>query len=161
MPTTSPTPEPWMLLTLSVICLPTTGNWALLQVLVVGQRVAEQGDEHQQQREQRHEPVVGQQRGVLAGLVVAVLLDHPDREAEQAVPLLEPVGGPQQPLDPLHHTPRPVTYSPAPSVVPEGRLGVGLLLAGEVEALLRQERPPLGDGLEGRRRPVAGMVRSS
>jgi hypothetical protein len=65
----------------------------LLQPRVVGERIAEHGDEPQQQREQREKAVVGQQRGVLAGLVVAELLGHADREAEHAVPLLELVDG--------------------------------------------------------------------
>jgi hypothetical protein len=43
---------------------------------------------------------------VLAGVVVAELLDHADREREHAVALLEPVDGPQQVLDPLHRVPR-------------------------------------------------------
>ncbi len=78
----------------------------LLQLLVVGQRVAEHGDEHQQQREQRQKAVVGEQRGVLAGLVVAELLGHPEREPEHRVALLEPVQRPQQPLDPRHRRPQ-------------------------------------------------------
>src|SRR5919197_143566 len=73
------------------------------ELWVVGQGVAEHGDEHQQQREQRQETVVREQRRVLAGLVVADLLDHADGEPEHAVALLEPVEGPQGALDPLHH----------------------------------------------------------
>jgi hypothetical protein len=76
-----------------------------LQLRVVGERIGEQGGEHQQEREQRQEAVVGQQRGVLAGLVVAELLDHADRHGEEAVALLEPVGGPEEPLDVSSHHP--------------------------------------------------------
>ncbi len=52
---------------------------------------AQHRDEHEQQREQRDEPVVGDQRRELAGLVVAELLDHRRGEAEPAVALLEAV----------------------------------------------------------------------
>jgi hypothetical protein len=92
----------------------------LLQRRVAGQGVAEQGDEHQQQREQGQEAVVGEQGRVLAGLVVAELPDHPHLEAEHAVPLLEAVDRPQHPLDPLHRSPRRASPRP-PSCDGAGR----------------------------------------
>ena len=49
---------------------------------------AEDRHEYQQQREQRDERVVGDQRGELTGLVVAELLDHADEEAESWAALL-------------------------------------------------------------------------
>ncbi len=55
-------------------------------VLLAGvalQHEAEDRDEHEQQREQRDERVVGDQRGELAGLVVAELLDDRREEAER------------------------------------------------------------------------------
>ena len=74
----------------------------LLELGVVGQGVADHGDEHQQQREQAQQPVVGEQGGMPAAPVVAVLLDDPEGEPEHAVPLLEPVDRPQQAFDALH-----------------------------------------------------------
>src|SRR5271166_5059241 len=58
---------------------------------VVLQDVAEHGHEHEQQREQRHECVVGNQRAEFAGLVVAELLDHGRHEAHPALALLPAV----------------------------------------------------------------------
>jgi hypothetical protein len=72
---------------------------APLEVLVVRERVAEHGDEHQQQREQRQEAVVGEQRGVLADAIVTGLADHGDGQPDQRVPPLEAVDGAQRPLD--------------------------------------------------------------
>ena len=42
---------------------------------------------------------------MLAGLVVAELLGHADRHGQKGVPLLEPVGGPKDPLDASTHHP--------------------------------------------------------
>ena len=66
---------------------------ALLLLGITLQHVAEHGHEHQQQREQRHEAVVGDQRRELAGLVVAELLDHRGDEAQAPAALLVAVEG--------------------------------------------------------------------
>ena len=52
------------------------------------EHVAEHGHEHEQQREEREEGVVGDQRGQPAGLVVGELLQHRERNREPAMPLL-------------------------------------------------------------------------
>src|SRR5215218_3039983 len=70
--------------------------------------------QHQQQREQREEPVVGEQGGVAAGLVVAVLLDHGERKGQPAVALLEVVEGLHQPLDRFHGLLVPTRYFDTP-----------------------------------------------
>jgi hypothetical protein len=54
---------------------------------------AEHGREYKQQREDREEAVVTDRRGVVAALVVGVLLQHREWEAEPAMPLLKPIEG--------------------------------------------------------------------
>src|SRR5262249_29136424 len=51
--------------------------------------------EHQQEREERHEPVIGDERSEVAALVVAELLHDRHHERDRAVAALELV-------DPLH-----------------------------------------------------------
>ncbi len=63
----------------------------LLLAGVALQDEAEDRHEHEQQREQRDEAVVGDQRGELSGLVVAELLDHGRDEADPRAPLLAAV----------------------------------------------------------------------
>ena len=71
------------------------GNWPETEfstefcgLRVALQHEAEDRHEHQQQREQREERVVGDQRRQVAGLVVAELLDHGHGIASQRVALL-------------------------------------------------------------------------
>ena len=52
------------------------------------QHEAEDGHEQEQQREQRQEPVVGDQRRQVGALVVAELVDHREGEAQPAVTAL-------------------------------------------------------------------------
>ena len=68
---------------------------AALQVGIALERVAEQRDEDEQQREDREERVVRDARGQVAALILGELLAHGEREAEHRVPLLEAV-------EPLH-----------------------------------------------------------
>jgi hypothetical protein len=49
---------------------------------------AEDGHQQEQQREQRHEPVVGDQRRQVGTLVVAELVGHGEEEAQPAVTAL-------------------------------------------------------------------------
>ena len=70
---------------------PITGNWAsaestidCVEVVVAAEDVAEQRREHEQQREDREEAVVGDRRGEIAALVVGVLLADGEREAQPA-----------------------------------------------------------------------------
>ena len=63
---------------------------------VVVRDVAEHRDEHQEEREHREEPVVGDQRRELAAAVVAVLLDDADDERRTAVALLPAVDTTQE-----------------------------------------------------------------
>jgi hypothetical protein len=64
-----------------------------LEVPVPLQDEAEQRGQHQQQREEREEAVVGDRRRQVATLVVGVLQQHGEREAEPPVPLLEAIEG--------------------------------------------------------------------
>src|SRR5205085_4200586 len=63
---------------------------------MVRKREPGDGEEHQQQREQREEGVVGDQRGEVAGLVIAELLDDAVGNRRPRVRLLEPIDSPQQ-----------------------------------------------------------------
>lgn len=65
----------------------------LLELRVTLQDEAKRGREDKQQREDREEAVVGDRRGVVAALVVGVLLQHLERKADGAMPLLEAVEG--------------------------------------------------------------------
>ena len=49
---------------------------------------AEDGDEHEQEREDRQEAVIGDQGGEVAAPIIAVLLDHSEDEGRGRVPLL-------------------------------------------------------------------------
>ena len=69
---------------------------------VAAQHDVQHGDQHQQQREQRGETVVGDQRGQVAGLVVAELLPHRDREGQPGPVLLGLVHPVDQPLNCVH-----------------------------------------------------------
>jgi hypothetical protein len=57
----------------------------VLQPRVTSQHEAEDRREQQQQREQRNEPVVGEQRGQIGAKVVEVLVGHREREARPVV----------------------------------------------------------------------------
>ena len=61
------------------------------ELRVVLHREAQQGREHEEEREQREEPVVRDEGGPLPAAVVAELLQHGDRDREERVPALEPV----------------------------------------------------------------------
>ena len=63
---------------------------------------AEHGDEEQQQRKNREEPVEGQHGAEQAAPVITELLDHPEREGERPEPLLGPVHPAQSPLQRVH-----------------------------------------------------------
>jgi hypothetical protein len=86
----------------------------LAQVGAAVEQEPEHGHGHQQQREQREEPVVGEQGRLLAGLVLAVLLDHGHREGQPASPLLEVVDGLHQPRDRFHGLLVPTRYLDRP-----------------------------------------------
>ena len=95
MPIASPAPLPVSECTLSRNWLPITGNCGerrvqqlVLQVGVALQHEAEDRHKQQQQREQRQEPVVGDQRGEVGALIVGELVDDGDGEAQPAVPAL-------------------------------------------------------------------------
>ena len=60
-----------------------------LQLLVVMEGVTQDGREHKQERKERKEAVVGDERRFGAGLVVAELLNNRKGEAENTVILLE------------------------------------------------------------------------
>ena len=64
---------------------------ALLEVGIVAKDHAQDGHEHEQQGEQREEPVVGDQGGQVPRLVVTELLDHREGERDRRMPLLERV----------------------------------------------------------------------
>jgi hypothetical protein len=70
----------------------------LLQPRIVLEHDAEHRDQHQQQREERHEGVVGNQRGEVARLLVAELLPHRDRKRQPPAVLLELVHGAESAL---------------------------------------------------------------
>jgi hypothetical protein len=79
---------------------PITGNWAecgvddrLVEVAVPAKDEAEHGREDEQEREDREEGVVGDRGREVAALIVGVLQQHREREAEPAMPLLEAVEG--------------------------------------------------------------------
>jgi hypothetical protein len=62
-----------------------------LQVRIAVQHQAEDRHKQQQQREQRQEPVIGDQRREVAALIVGELVDDRDREADPAMAALEAV----------------------------------------------------------------------
>jgi hypothetical protein len=86
-----------------------------LQVLVAVQRVSQDRGQEEQQRERRHEPVVGDLRGEVAALVVAELVQHRHRQPRPAVPPLVGVG-------PAHHAHRGSLMSLS-CLVPAGSTG--------------------------------------
>jgi hypothetical protein len=61
--------------------------------------VAENGGEEEQQRKDGEEPVIGNQRGAAACLIVAEFLENGKGEPEAAVSLLEPINSPDGRLD--------------------------------------------------------------
>jgi hypothetical protein len=67
-----------------------------LQVRVAVQCVSQARGQEQQQREHRHEPVVGDLRGEVGALIVAELVQHRQRQPRPAVPPLVIIG-------PAHH----------------------------------------------------------
>lgn len=75
---------------------------ALFECGMPGQQEAEHRDEDEQQWEQREKAVPGKQRGEVAALVVAELLDDPDGEPEPTVGLLVAVDAPQRLLHQVH-----------------------------------------------------------
>ncbi len=79
----------------------------VLQAGVALERVAEQRHEHEQQREDREERVVGHARGQVATLVVGELLAHREREAEHGVPLLHAVEAVHAALEETHRAVMP------------------------------------------------------
>jgi len=85
------------------------------QVGVALEHEPEHGHGYQQQREQRQEPVIGEQRRPVAGLVLPVLLGHRHREGQPPLPLLPVVGGPQPALELFH---RRFLYPCDPSIDP-------------------------------------------
>ena len=82
--------------------LPMIGNWPgpspgpLAGARVALEDEAEHGHEDQQQREEREERVIGDQRGQAPALVVAELLDHGHRHRQPRAALLEAVKGPER-----------------------------------------------------------------
>jgi hypothetical protein len=74
----------------------------VLQLRVVRQDYVEDRDQDEQQREQRGESVVGDQRGEIARLVVVELRPDRDRKGKRRPPLLESVGRPHGPLYRVH-----------------------------------------------------------
>ena len=66
-----------------------------LQVGIALERIAQQRDEDEQQREDREERVIGDAGGQVAALILGELLAHREREGEHPVALLEAV-------EPLH-----------------------------------------------------------
>src|SRR4051795_8813154 len=77
---------------------------------VVAHEERQHGDEHQHQREQGEEGVVGDERGLLAGLVVAELLHDADWEPEPGVPALVAIQLRDHTLERVRHgryVPRP------------------------------------------------------
>ena len=95
IPTASPTPLPLSECTFSRSWLPMIGSSASVELTSLGLQVGdplqhEAEDRHQQeqQREQRQEPVVGDQRSQVGALVVAELVDHGDGEAQPAMTAL-------------------------------------------------------------------------
>jgi len=63
----------------------------LLQLMVPGQDVAEDRGQQEQQREQRDERVVGDQRSEIVALVVEELVEHGQRVPGRGMALLESV----------------------------------------------------------------------
>ena len=64
---------------------------AALQIGIALERVAEQRHEHEEQREDREERVIGDARGEVAALVLGELLPHRERKCQRAVALLQAV----------------------------------------------------------------------
>jgi hypothetical protein len=65
----------------------------LVEVAVPAKDEAGHGRKHQQKREDGEEGVIGDRGRQVATLVVGVLLQHRQRKAEPAMPLLEAVEG--------------------------------------------------------------------
>lgn len=63
----------------------------LFDVRVTLEDEAEHRREHEEQREDREEAVVGDRGGEVGSLIVGVLLQHRERKAEGAMPLLEAI----------------------------------------------------------------------
>ncbi len=80
---------------------------------VVPQHDVEQRDQHQEQREDRNERVVGDQRGQIARPVITELLPHRQREPQRRPAALQTVGPAQQAIKEFHHT---KSYPPAGTV---------------------------------------------
>src|SRR5262249_36558144 len=76
-----------------------------LQVRVVAEEVPEHGHEDEHQGKQREEAVVGDQRCLLAGLVVAELLHTRKREPDPGVLALVAVDAIDHPLQRVRHGP--------------------------------------------------------
>lgn len=72
-----------------------------MQLLVVAQGIAGDGREQQQQREDREQPVVGDERRLGPRLVVAEFLDDGEREPDRTMVLLESVRLPDHDGEPL------------------------------------------------------------
>ena len=69
---------------------------------VPAQDEAEHRRQDEQEREDRKEGVVGNRGREIAALVVGVLLQHRERKAEPAMPLLEAIKGAVSLAEPAH-----------------------------------------------------------
>ena len=85
---------------------------------VVVEEEAEDRDEHEQEREDRQEAVIGDQGGEVAAPIIAVLLDHSEDEGRRRVPLLPFVHAVDDLVDQLHRGRIP------PSTAPSTRRGL-------------------------------------
>ena len=79
-----------------------------LELTMPLQNEAEHGRQDEQEREDRKEAVVGDCRRQVAALIVGVLLQHGEREAEPTMTLLETIEAPVSLAEPTHLPPRAV-----------------------------------------------------
>src|SRR4029079_7393586 len=70
------------------------------------QDAPEHGREHEQQRKDGEEAVIGDRRRQVAALVVSVLLQHRKRKTKPAMPLLKAIEGAIPLPEPAHSTSR-------------------------------------------------------